>query len=92
MPECGSTKVRFDLWAVLAFLVILAAICIGYLFNAQAMDRERNQAVCDRVTLLEANYGHIIAGIAKIERGQEKLAEALADRERTTRRAIRGAD
>ena len=91
MPECGSTKVRFDLWAVLGFLVLLAAICIGYLFNAQAMDRERNQAVCDRVTLLEANYGHIIAGIAKIERGQEKLAEALYQHEQSTRRSLKGA-
>jgi hypothetical protein len=39
MTNRDATKVRFDLWAVLSFLVVLVGIGMGYLFNAQATAR-----------------------------------------------------
>lgn len=86
IDQNSSTKVRFDLWAVLAFLTLLGGISIGYLFSAQAENLKANQAICDRMTRLEANYQFIIDGIGKLDRGQERMAETLNQHERNTRK------
>lgn len=66
----GVTKVRFDLWAVLGFLVLLFALCFGYLFNAQAINKEErvrmDQALYDRVTKIETQYGYIVQALEKV--------------------------
>ena len=77
MPENGITKVRFDLWAVLAFLCLLAALSIGYLFTAQAKTQDKVQDVCDRTTRIEANYEFIVKTLGKLEQGQEALVRAV---------------
>ncbi len=90
MEKDSVTKVRFDLWAVLGFLVLLVGVCVGYLFNAQATNREERQVaiqiVSDRVTRLEANYSFIIEGITDLKRGQKELEVAIVLHEKSSRK------
>jgi uncharacterized membrane-anchored protein YhcB (DUF1043 family) len=94
MTENGATRVKFDLWAVLGFLVLLVGICVGYLFVAQAANKEERQgqvqALDKRVTVIEINYEHILKGIDVLQKGQKDLVDALTVHEKTTLRAIRG--
>jgi hypothetical protein len=76
------TKVRFDLWAVLAFLVLGAVLGMGYLFNEQGMARERVQSACDRITVLEQQFYFIKEGIVRLETGQKELTAAITRPER----------
>ncbi len=84
--ENGITKVRFDLWAVLAFLTLLGGICIGYLFNAQMISRDErkamDQALDIRVSRIEVNYGFIVEGIGELKQGQLKVIDELAKHEK----------
>jgi hypothetical protein len=41
-----TTKVRFDLWLVLAFLLLLGAIVAGHIITVQADDREKQAETC----------------------------------------------
>lgn len=79
--ENGLTKVRFDLWAVLGFLIIIVATGFGYLFTAQAENakerQKENQAVCDRVTKLETQYYFITEGIKELREGQKDLVATI---------------
>ena len=83
------------------FVVLVAFAIIAYfasmgveMLKARVVDQDTinksltaaNQAVCDRVMKLETNYDHIMGTLGKIERGQEKLADALDKHERYTRR------
>lgn len=77
MPNNNETKVRFNLWAVLGFLVLLGALGFGYLFSAQSEDRVQTGVMADRVTRLEANYIHIGSGINDIKTTLEKVQEEL---------------
>jgi hypothetical protein len=82
------TPVRFDLWSVLAFLVLLAGLTAGYLFNAQASSKaERiasDQNLDNRMTKMEAHFGYIITGIEDLKHGQDKQVQALENHERST--------
>lgn len=60
MPNDNETKVKFNLWAVLGFLVLLGGIAFAHLLSVQSEDR-----IHDGVTRLEANYSHIISGISE---------------------------
>ena len=79
--EDDVTKVRFDLYGVLFFLVVLVGIGMGYLFTAQATAREERtkaiQNVCDRVTVLETQYRFISEGISELKQGQKELVYTL---------------
>jgi hypothetical protein len=64
MPaEPKLTSVTFNLWMVLTFLVILGAICIGFLNDRQNTALEKQQAITERVVTLEAQYCYIIKGL-----------------------------
>lgn len=80
----GKTLVRFDLWVVLAFLVLLSGIGMGYLFNAQAESRESrqraDQVLSERVTKVEAQIGYITEGITELKQGQLEVVKALRAR------------
>jgi prefoldin subunit 5 len=93
MTENGDTKIRFDLWAVLSFLVVLVGIGMGYLFTAQATAREDRtkaiQIVSDRVTKLEERLEYIKDGINELKGGQKDLIQALYTHERNTMSLIR---
>lgn len=73
----SATQVRFDLYGVLAFLVILVGIGMGYLFTAQATAREERTMVCERVTVLETQYRFISEGIVELKQGQKELTATL---------------
>lgn len=77
----GKTLIRMDLWAVLAFLVLLIGIGMGYLFNAQASNKEERQKVdqiiIERVTKLETKFDYVVSGITELQQGQRELVRAL---------------
>lgn len=82
MTDCnGKTVVRFDLWAVLGFLVLLVGIGMGYLFNAQAGNKaemqQQVQGISDRVMKLEAKLDYLVDGIAELKAGQKELVVTL---------------
>jgi len=88
-----TTKVRFDLWCILGFMLLLGMIVSGFLYDALATGkRERiitNQIVESRLTKLETNYVYIMNGLDKLERSNEKVVDALKDHERTTASLMR---
>ncbi len=84
MSQNENTKVKFDLWTVLGFLVLLVALCLAYLFTAQGTIQDKAQVVSERVTKLEANYGHIIDGIGELKMAQSKVVDALNAHEKST--------
>jgi hypothetical protein len=89
MAENGVTKVRFDLWAVLGFLILSALYGFSYLNSSLAEGRAAriaaDQQMDVRVTRLETNYDHIRIGIDELKKGQEKLVDTLNEHERTTK-------
>jgi hypothetical protein len=91
--ENGVTRVKFDLWAVLGFLVVLSGLSMGYLFNAQANSKaERiasDQMLDTRMTKLEAHVGFIIEGINDLKRGQKDVERSLDTHEKSTMAFIR---
>ena len=91
MAENGDkvSKNPFSLLAILNFLIVLAGICLGYLFSAQATDRAIAQLLGDRVLKLETHYGYIISGIEELKTGQEKQMAALAAHEKSSASALR---
>lgn len=78
---CETTKIRFDLWAVLTFLFVLAGSGMLYLFNQQAIARDERtkaiSAVCDRVTVLEQQMYFIKEGIVELKEGQREVIVQL---------------
>ena len=76
------TTVRFELWAVLAFLVALTGICIGYLFNSQADSKVAHNVLSERVVKVETNYTHIVTGIERLEKSQKEMMELLIKQKR----------
>ena len=82
----GTTKVRFDLWAVLG--VIVAASFYGFLYLNSSLAEGRaariamDQNLIVRVTTLETQYKYITEGICELKAGQEKLTQAINRRGR----------
>ena len=76
-PENTVTKVRFDLWAVL----ILIALCIGYLYVGLASTKETmstdKQAISERVVKVEKDIGYIVTGIGRLEASQKDIVDIL---------------
>ena len=71
------TNVRFSLWSVLGFLVLITGICIGYLFNSQALIRDESriarQNISERLIKIETNYAYLVEGINEIKNNQEVM-------------------
>jgi len=62
----NDAKVRFDLWAVLGFLVIAGASSFTFLYAEGKETKLKQQEVIQRVTRLETQYEHIIKGLEKV--------------------------
>ena len=88
-----ETKVRFSLWAVLGFLCVIAAILFGDLYfgqrNIQAKSLEMNQAVCERVTVLEQSFKYLREDNGDIKQGLRDVVKTINDHEKNTLAAIR---
>ncbi len=79
MPlESGTTKVKFELWWVLAFLVTITFLGGMYLFNVQASDREKIQFIKEDVIILKQQFKNIDDKLANISATMEKISEAFA--------------
>ena len=72
-------KVQFHLWAVLGFLVLLGAICVGFLNTEQKEANQKQQETISRVITLEAQYCSIIKGLDKLTLTVEKTSDKLDD-------------
>lgn len=75
--EEGTTKVRFELWAVLGLMITAAVFCFTYLNAEQRDTRTKQQEVITRVVKLEANQDHIIKALDKIMVSVEKIDSKL---------------
>jgi hypothetical protein len=73
----GETRVRFNLWVVLGFIVALFAAVAGYINTEQCVIRDRQQVVIQRVTRLETQYGFIISSIERLTEVMEKASDKL---------------
>ena len=81
MPVNGETTVKFRLWPVLGFLVLLVGIGMGYLFTALGESRDESrlarQVLSERVTKVEINYTFIVTGIERLEKNQSAMMDIL---------------
>jgi len=81
MPVNGETTVKFRLWPVLGFLVLLVGIGMGYLFTAQGENRDESrmarQVLSERITKIEVNYTFIVTGIERLEKNQSAIMDIL---------------
>jgi len=83
------------------WIVLIAIMIIGFLatqgvnsISAKINDQENaikslavaNQAVCDRVTKLEANLTYIAQGIGRLEEQNKAMVTALKDHEKYSRK------
>jgi hypothetical protein len=88
-----TTKVRFDLWLVLGFIILLGGVVSGFLYDALATGKKERlasqQHLTERLVKLETNYIYIMSGLDKLERGNDKLIDALSTHERNTMKLIR---
>lgn len=95
MADDENTK--YPTWK---WIVAIAVLMIGFLvaqgvnsINAKISDQASTskaqdlaiQAVCDRVTKLEANYTFIASGIGELKTQNKAIADALSAHEKTTR-------
>ena len=98
--ENGETKVRFSLWGVLTFLVVLTGICVGYIFADQAVlrkegrdeisvvrneNRADRQDIRERLIKVETNYTYLVESIAEVKTGQMKMLEVMTKIEKQTK-------
>ena len=71
------TTVRFELWGVL----LLIAVCIGYLYVGLAATKETmqtdKQAISERVVRVEMSITQIVTGIDRLEKNQKEMMELL---------------
>lgn len=88
--ECGSTKVRFDLWLVLGFLSTVAFLGFLYLHNTLMEGRAERisstQTLNVRVATLETQYKYLTDGIYEIK---SVLKEIRDDQKRLQMKEVR---
>jgi len=73
MPE--QTQVRFDLWAVLAFIFLAGAVAVGFLYADQKETKTKQQEVLYRIVKIESQYDYIISGLDKLTKAVEESAD-----------------
>lgn len=75
----GETTVRFQLWAVLGFLVLLGGIIAGYILTVQAEDRAEQQKTKQEVVVMKEQYRNINEKLDKLVTATEKINDAFID-------------
>lgn len=87
--ESNETKVRFSLWGVLTFLVVLMGICVGYIFADMVMFRTESrvdrQSIRERLIKIETNYAYLVESIAEVKVVQMKMLEVMTKIEKQTK-------
>jgi len=82
----NETKVWFNLWAVLGFVLLLGAIGFTYLHAEGSKTKEKQQEVIQRVTKLETQYVFIIERLEGLTRAVEKSTDKLDAHTKDTKR------
>lgn len=85
MANGESTKVRFDLWLVLVFLVAMGVSSSVFLYGEGRETKTKQAEVISRVVTLEAQQKAILEGIGELKQGQKELTAALLAQERAMR-------
>jgi len=84
MPGSEETTIKFKLWAVLGFLIVLVGIGLGYLFIAQTSAAVERTDIKERVIRMEVNYQYVVQGISDLKQAQKEMIEVLRKQQRTT--------
>ena len=84
-----NSKVRFSLWAVLAFIVLLGAICVNFLNADQVKTKEKQQEIIQRITKLEMQYSFIIEKLGTLTIVIEKATDKLDKHREESKRGNR---
>jgi len=87
----NETKVTFNLWLVLSFIVALGLLAFTVLGAEQLKTKEKQQEICERVVKLETQYDNIIKGQEKVAITLEKLADKIDAQDQALRRSSREA-
>jgi hypothetical protein len=86
MENSETTKVRFDLWAVLTFVVLASVTGFIYLNSTLAEGRaariSNDHAISIRVSNLEQQFLYISTGITELKQGQKDLVDAMRAHEK----------
>lgn len=85
MTDGENTKVRFDLWLVLVFLVTMGVSSSVFLYREGRETKVRQAEVINRVVVLEAQQKTILEGIIELKQGQKELTSVLLAQERAMR-------
>jgi hypothetical protein len=72
-----DTQIRFNLWAVLTFLVIMGASSFTFLYAEGKTTKEKQQDVIHRVLVLEVQNKAILDGINELKAGQKEIEIAI---------------
>jgi len=83
MPGSEETTIKFKLWAVLGFLIVLVGIGLGYLFIAQTSAAVERTDIKERVIRMEVNYQYVVQGISDLKQAQKEMIEVLRKQQRT---------
>jgi hypothetical protein len=62
-----GTEVRFNLWAVLGFLVLMGVSSFTFLYAEGSITKSKQQEVLQRLVVLETNYANIMKGISELK-------------------------
>ena len=79
-----ETQVKFNLWTVLAFLVLAGMSSFTFLYAEGKETKLSQQTVIQRVVALETMNKAVLDGISRLEVGQKEVANALNNHEKST--------
>ena len=82
MPGNDETTIKFKLWAVLGFLVVLVGIGLSYLFIVQTSAAVERTNISERVIRTEMSITYIVEGIADLKQTQKEMMEILRKQQR----------
>lgn len=84
-----DTQIKFNLWAVLGFLVLMGASSFTFLYAEGKETKVKQQDVIQRVVVLETNYANIIKGLDKLTIVVEDAAKKFDKRTENGKRKVK---
>ena len=82
MPGNEETTIKFKLWAVLGFLIVLVGVGLSYLLSAQLSAGVERTEIKERVIRMEVNYQYVVQGISDLKQAQKEMMEILRKQQR----------
>jgi hypothetical protein len=87
----AETQVKFNLWAVLTFLVVTGCASFTFLYAAGQETKAVQKEVLMRVTKLETQYSFIIEKLGTLTVSIDKASDTIAEhRIKTEKRMTNG--